>query len=170
VASGLLGAGSKFLGTIEESARMLQGFLPMDSKNPDSTSKLAQSLVNEYLMGSKLIPGLGHPDYKRHDPRALRLWDIAKENNLYGKYSRLIASVSEEASRYSRKILPVNLAGAGASVLSDIGFHWSVQRGFALIGRTVGLVGHLWEEMSEPMSANLMDQVRRRVKYKSSMD
>jgi len=53
---------------------------------------------------------------------------------------------------------------AGAA-LADLGFPPPLLRGFALLARTAGLVGHLAEEMADPIGLRLYQEVDRRAVY-----
>ena len=65
---------------------------------------------------------------------------------MYGKYCELIQNVSRVASARGKKVLPVNVTGAIAATALDLGFPWQVTKAFALIGRTLGIIGHIAEE------------------------
>ncbi len=55
--------------------------------------------------------------------------------------------------------LPINGAGVAGAALADLGFDWRIIRGFALLARTAGLLGHLAEEMRTPMAMPLWQAV-----------
>src|SRR5215212_647306 len=62
VAAGLLGAGSVFLGVVEDTARFLDEI-------DDASSAVARELA-----AGRRIPGLGHPVHKQQDPRTPRIY------------------------------------------------------------------------------------------------
>ena len=53
---------------------------------------------------------------------------------------------------------------AGAA-LADLGFRSELLRGFALLARTAGLLGHLAEEMERPLGMPLYREVDERAVY-----
>ena len=53
---------------------------------------------------------------------------------------------------------------AGAA-LADLGFPPALLRGFALLARTAGLVGHLAEEMERPIGMPLYREIDERAEY-----
>jgi len=57
------------------------------------------------------------------------------------------------------KPLPINGAGVAGAALADLGFDWRIIRGFALLARTAGLLGHLAEEMRTSMARPLWQEV-----------
>ena len=48
---------------------------------------------------------------------------------------------------------------------ADLGFRPEIVRGFALLARTAGLIGHLAEEMTDPIGLRLWLDVEHRVTY-----
>lgn len=64
-----------------------------------------------------------------------------------------------------RRALPLNGAGVCGAALCDLGFPPEVLRGFALLARTAGLVGHLAEEMRRPIARDIHDDVERNTEY-----
>ena len=59
---------------------------------------------------------------------------------------RLLEAVRAANAEHSGRRLPINGAGAAGAALADLGLPPDVARGFALLARTAGLVGHLAEE------------------------
>src|SRR5919106_1344152 len=53
------------------------------------------------------------------------------------------------------KSLPINGAGVAGAAFADLGFPPAIVRGFALLARTAGIVGHLAEERSSPIGMPL---------------
>jgi citrate synthase len=157
VAAGLLGMGSRFGGSIEEAARTLQESL---AAHPDSDLReLARDVVAAYKKSKQPIAGLGHPIHKPIDPRTPRLFAIALENGLSGRYIELMKLISEEAGRAYGRELPVNATGAIGAILCELEFPWQVGRGLAVIARAIGLVAHVQEEVKEPLAAEIWNRV-----------
>jgi citrate synthase len=154
VAAGLLGLGSVFVGSLDNAARMLQEALP-DPKAPHDAQAVATEVVTRMRGAKQAIPGIGHPFHKPVDPRAPALFAVAKETGFYGPYAELMLAIGAEAERQTGKVLPVNVTGAMAAVASQFGLPWQVTRGLAVAARAVGLVGHIIEEMRQPMAETL---------------
>ena len=147
VAAGLLGLGGRFGGTVEDAARMLQ------------TGGSAAEIVSDYLARKQQIPGLGHPIHKPIDPRVPRLYEVASANGFSGRYVALLDEIAEEARQVLGKALPVNATGAIGALASELDIPWQVTRGLAVIARAIGLVGHLQEEMREPLATEIWERV-----------
>ena len=63
------------------------------------------------------------------------------------------------------RTLPLNGAGVCGAALADLGFPPDMLRGFALLARTAGLLGHLAEEMRNPAGQAIYREVDEAVRY-----
>lgn len=153
VAAGLCGMGTVFVGTTEDSARVMQKAIKGVDK-PD-LKQAAADIVAEFRARKQAIPGIGHPIHKPIDPRTPRLFQLAKENGYYGKYCELMQMIAAEAERVTGKVLPVNATGAIGAIASELGLDWRICRGIAVMGRAVGLVGHIAEEIRNPIAGEV---------------
>ncbi|HKT95495.1 MAG TPA: citryl-CoA lyase [Paraburkholderia sp.] len=158
VAAGLCGLGSVFVGSMEGACRMLSEALPYGSRCGD-LEKLAVDTVAAWRARGTPIPGLGHPLHKPIDPRTPRLFELAAQNGLSGDYVKLMQLIGAEAERVSGKPLPINATGAIGAICCEFGFPWRIVRGFGVMARAIGLVGHLLEEGERPMSFELWQRV-----------
>lgn len=166
IAAGLLGGGSVFLGPVEDTARFLAdalGRLRPGERNDDAAmAAAAADAVRAVLSSGGRIPGLGHPIHKDTDPRVPRLYGIARDNGLLGPHLHLLELVAEANRSETGKTLPINGAGAAGAALADLGFAPFIARGFALLARTAGLIGHLAEESEDPIGMRLWKEVDER--------
>lgn len=154
VAAGLSGLGSVFVGSMETAARMLQEVLP-DPKADADLASLATQTVERFRSRKQIIPGIGHTFHKPVDPRAPRLFEIAQQNGFAGRYVELMQAISAEAERSYGKSLPVNATGAIGAISSELGLPWKIVRGIGVMARAIGLVGHIREEMQDPLAYEL---------------
>jgi len=158
VAAGLLGAGSVFLGVVEDTAVFLDRVV---ARGGDPEQAAADAVSAEIGAGRR-IPGLGHPVHKAQDPRTARIYAIAEEEGLVGPYLRALRLVAAAHRDATGKALPINGAGVAGAALADLGFPARIVRGMALLARTAGLVAHLEEEQSRPLGMPLFLDVERR--------
>jgi citrate synthase len=158
VAAGLLGIGDRFGGSAEDAARMLQDALRGAGPEADLRA-LAGGIVREHKEKKQPIAGLGHPVHKPIDPRTPRLFEVAAENGLSGRYVALMQLVGEEATRVYGRDLPVNATGAIGAIASELDIPWRVCRGLAVMARAIGLVAHIQEEMEEPLAAEIWSRI-----------
>jgi citrate synthase len=91
------------------------------------------------------------------------MYTLAAELDLLGPHLRLLELIAEVQAEQSGRRLPINGAGAAGAALADLGFDWRIIRGFALLARTAGILGHLAEEMREPMAPTLWRTVEQDV-------
>lgn len=158
VAAGLCGLGSVFVGSMEGAARMLSEALPYDA--PDQNLDIiACQVVKDFRDCGAIIPGLGHPVHKPIDPRTPRLFQIAADNRMSGRYITLMQKVANEAERTTGKQLPINATGALGAICCEFRFPWKIVRGFGVMARAIGLVGHILEESERPMGLEIWERV-----------
>lgn len=157
IAAGILGMGTTFAGTTEGSARLLQQAIRIDTASQD-LPRIASQIVDEHLSAKRAIPGIGHPVHKPTDPRAVRLFELASENGLTGSFVTLMAEISAAAERALKRPgqLPVNATGAIGALASQLQIPWQLCRGLAVMGRCVGMVGHLAEELRDPIAMEVV--------------
>jgi citrate synthase len=164
VAAALLGAGSKHLGSSEWCARMLQEAVAAGASEAN-LDRAANDILERYSAQRRYLPGIGHRTHNQGDPRAKRLFEIAHETGAYGIHSRLLERIAALAGERRGRMLPVNVTGAIGSIASDMGFRWEMTKSFALIGRTLGALGHIQEEMERPMVERIKETIAERVEY-----
>jgi citrate synthase len=169
LAAGLLGGGSRYLGVTEDCGRFLaealaahQGPLPETDAGWD---ELAAAAVTAQRSAGRLVPGLGHPIHKNGDPRTPVIFRIAGESGLLGPHLLLFAAVGRVHPAILGRTLPLNGAGVCGAALADLGFPPDLLRGFALLARTAGLLGHLAEEMRSPVGQAIYRETDESVRY-----
>ena len=171
LAAGLLGGGSRFLGVTEDCGKFLAGALarcegPLPLPDDEAAwDGLADVAIRAQREEGRLVPGLGHPLHKGGDPRTPVLFKIAEEEGVLGPHLRLFAAVGRVHPMILGRTLPLNGAGVCGAALADLGFEPDMLRGFALLARAAGLLGHLAEEMRRPAGPGIYEQVDRDVVY-----
>lgn len=161
VAAGLLGAGSVFLGAMENVTLMLRNMVqslptsPIDADFNAAAAALCQAKREQ----REAVFGLGHNIHISGDPRIPTLREVSQRNGYYGAHWRALEALEAAASNAHGKRLPINAAGAVGAMVADMNLPATMARGLALIGRCAGLIGHILEEQSAPISADLWDLV-----------
>ncbi len=163
VAAGLLGVGSVFAGGSEQTAKILQEALKDPTAESPSIDKVAAEIVDAHISRKAVIPGIGHPLHKPVDPRTPVLFGIAGRTGFRGDYIALLEAISREAERRLNRSLPINATGAIGALLCELGFPWRICRGVVVISRAVGLVGHLAEEMRNPLAREIWQRAEAEV-------
>ncbi|GAB3839925.1 citryl-CoA lyase [Micromonospora andamanensis] len=169
LAAGLLGGGSRFLGVTEDCGRFLadtlaavDGPLPTDDAGFDD---VARDAVAAARAARRLVPGLGHPVHKTEDPRTPVLIRLAEEEKLRGPHLRLFEAIGRVHPEVLGRTLPLNGAGVCGAALADLGLPVDLLRGFALLARAAGLLGHLAEERRTPIGMDVYLTVDRNAAY-----
>lgn len=160
VAAGLLGAGSRFLGTIQNVAEQLkEGAEGLDSLDDASVLAAARRLVRGAKETRTPISGLGHNIHAGGDPRVPVLQQISEQHGYFGKHWRLALAIPRVFEEDHGKKLPLNGAGALGAIIADMHLDGIFGRGLMLVGRAAGLVAHLREESQAPLGSDLWDLV-----------
>jgi len=111
------------------------------------------------------VPGLGHPIHKVTDPRTPVLIGIAEEEGTRGPHLRLFEAIGRVHPQVLGRTLPLNGAGTCGAALADLGLPADLLRGFALLARAAGLLGHLAEERRRPLGMDIYQLVERGAVY-----
>jgi citrate synthase len=173
VAAGLLGAGSVYLGAMENTAQMLQEAWHTYGNDQDIT-KIARNIL-EFRKEKKIqVFGFGHPIHKPIDPRSIKLFTLAEELGFSGKHSALMKEIHQQFSEQKGKQITLNAAGAIGAIFSDMNLHYSVVKSFAVAARAVGLIGHIVEEIEsgrkKSMAQKLYDHIEENTLYLNDME
>jgi citrate synthase len=162
VAAGLCGVGTVFAGGSEQTAKILQEAL-QDKPADTDLKAIAAEIVAGYIARKAVVPGIGHPVHKPIDPRTPVLFAIAERTGFRGRYVALLEAIAAEAERKLARPLPINATGAIGAILCELGFPWRICRGIVVISRAVGLVGHIAEEMRNPIAWEITQRVEAEV-------
>jgi citrate synthase len=141
VAAGVMAIGDVHGGAIEQSARIMQETVARGG----DIDKLAVDLVSALKERKKRMPGFGHRLHTA-DPRTAKMFELAEKLDFSGKHVKLALAIEKALAEQSGKKLPINVDGAIAAVISDMGFDWQLGKAFFIISRVVGLVAHVYEE------------------------
>ena len=158
VAAGLLAVGSRFLGTIEDVARVVQRV----AAHPRGIDVGAREAVADIVTAGGRVPGVGHTLHHDLDPRVAALSAVAAQTGFAGAHLEALHAVAREACERSGRKLIVNAAGAVGAILSDLGYPPDQVRGFALVARCAGLVAHVVDEMRAPYARSLWVEAHKR--------
>lgn len=165
VAAGILGCGSVILGASETAGRMFLRIDTLAREQGLSLTDAATQVVTELRANKQAIPGYGHPQHKARDPRVARLFAVAAEAGSPGHFVALAEAVEQVLPGITGRDLRLNVSAAIPAVLLDVGFPAEALRGVPILARTAGLIGHLTEELSNPIGFALSYQATREQRY-----
>lgn len=146
LAAGILAIGEFHGGAMEKSARVLQ-----------EDHQTAKEIVAHVRATGEKLAGYGHKLYTI-DPRARKLIQKAQQLGFCGKYVEKALEMENELEKQSGKKICLNIDGAIAAVISEIGFSWKMAQAFFIIPRIAGLSAHVYEEMSESTTYRRLDE------------
>ena len=144
VASGIDAMGEYHAGAVEAGARMLLEAEALARAPADA----AHEIVERYREEKRVLPGYGH---KVHDPdpRTARVMQVARELGFYGRYCELGFAIEDAITEAVGRRLAMNIDGAMSALLLELGLDPGIGKGFYIIGRSSGLVAHVFEEMTK---------------------
>lgn len=157
VAAGLLGVGSRFVGTVEGCAALLARLTA--AVDPAAEAERVVAEVSP-------IPGFGHDLHVPDDPRPAALFAVARAHGVAGAHVAALELLAAALDRKKQKHITINATGAIAAVLADAGVPAEIMRGFALVARCGGLIGHIHEEQRDPSMRVLWHAGENSVPYR----
>jgi citrate synthase len=144
VAAGILAIGDAHAGAGTACMTIIAAALARAAREGRPLADVARATALEARDAGRRLPGLGHRIY-REDPRTTVLFAIAER---YGKAGRGVEFMRalESAVADTIKPLPINVDGAIAAVLHDLGYPAAAAKLIFIVGRTAGLAAHVIEE------------------------
>ncbi|OHV76821.1 citrate/2-methylcitrate synthase [Ensifer sp. LCM 4579] len=147
VGGGILAIGDAHGGAGEEAMVFLQEGLSLARRSGGSLRLAAKEIVRNHKSAGRRMAGLGHR-FHVVDPRTDRLWSLSQSFGLSGDGIALMREIATELSETVGRPMPVNVDGAIAATLTDMGLAPPVARMVFILGRTAGISAHVLEELA----------------------
>jgi len=144
IAAGVLAIGDEHGGAGSACMELIAAGADLATKEGTSIEDSARRAVDDARAKKKRLPGLGHRVHSI-DPRTVTLFDMARQTGLAGKGVAFMEALERQA-REKIKPLPINVDGALAAVLYDLGFPPAFGKLVFIIGRVAGLTAEVAEE------------------------
>jgi len=145
VAAGILAISKYHGGAIEDGMKLFMEIARrMDEKGADE-DEVVLEILHEMKERKERASGFGHRFHTK-DPRTKKLFALAEELGLAGRHIRIALAVERGLESLLGKALPINVDGAIAAVLCDLGIPPEIGNAFFMIARVAGLVAHIHEE------------------------
>jgi len=146
IAAGVLSINRYHGGAIEDSMRLLlEAIDRLDGEHPPA--EVASEMLAELKAQGKRAAGFGHRIHT-DDPRTKRLLALAGELGVSGNGVMMARAFEEALEESLGRRLPLNVDGALATLLVDLGFPPELGNAFFTIARVTGLAAHVHEEMA----------------------
>lgn len=148
-AAGLLTAGSNTISP-QHGAQFLEEAFALMQGESLTLEETARRVVEKVRATRKRIPGYGHPTHKNGDFRATKLWQIAEQCGFMGPRTRLYQAIHREFVRVTGKHqLCINVDGALACIMAEMGFQPLQMVSIAVLAVLPGILAHVAEEINE---------------------
>jgi len=144
IAAGVLAIGDAHGGAGLACLELITRGVDLVKRQGLSMDAAALRIVEEETSAGRRLPGLGHRAHTT-DPRTAVLFGLMQESKLAGAGVEFLRALEAEAAR-KIKPLPINVDGAIAAVLYDLGFPPAMGKLIFIIGRVSGLSAQLIEE------------------------
>jgi citrate synthase len=160
VAAGILAIGDDHGGAGSNCMELIADGLALAAREGLTPAGAAARTVAAAVTAKRRLPGLGHRVHTT-DPRVKVLFDMARAEGVAGDGILFIEALEAEAGKQI-KPLPLNIDGALAAILHDLGFTPPAGRFLFIVGRVAGLTAEVAEEYAreKPM----------RIKFKVEYD
>ena len=155
LAAGALAVNRHHGGAVEDCMRLL-GRGATRIAAGEGAAAVAAALIAEEKAAGRRLPGWGHRVHS-DDPRSGRLLALVREAGVMGTHVALAEAIVEELAKGGKK-LPLNVDGAIAAVLADLGFAAELANGFFILARTAGWMAHVAEELAREKPMRRIEQ------------
>jgi citrate synthase len=145
IAAGVLAISRLHGGAVEEGQRLFLEIAERVLRTGVDEVTAIKTVLDEMKVRGKRASGFGHRLHTK-DPRTARLFALADELGLAGKHVRIARDVEKTLEDQMGKVLPINVDGAIAALLCDLGIPPEIGNAFFIISRVPGLVAHIHEE------------------------
>jgi citrate synthase len=145
VAAGILAVGNEHGGAGMECMETIAAGIELTRSQSIPIDEAAHRIVDDTRGRGARISGLGHRVHTV-DPRTHALFSMARESGLAGQGVAFMLAL-QKAVKEKIKPLTINVDGALAAVLFDLGFPAVFGRLVFLIGRVAGLTAEVAEEL-----------------------
>jgi citrate synthase len=145
IAAGVLTIGDGHGGAGEACMELIAAGLDRARRESMSIDESARRLVDEAKAARRRLPGFGHRVHSESDPRVAVIFGLAEEGGLAGDGIRFARALEAALGGRSTPIR-LNIDGALAAVLHDLGLPPKVGALLFIIARVAGVSAEVLEE------------------------
>lgn len=155
LAAGILAISKWHGGAIEECMHMLSEGVKRQASEGITAQAAAEAILSDAKAKNRRLSGFGHRVHT-HDPRTGRLFSLARDAKVAGPHV-VLAEALALAFEKQGKPLPINVDGAMAAILCELGFDPQLANAFFIMSRVPGLVAHVYEERTRQKPMRQID-------------
>jgi citrate synthase len=156
LAAGILSISEFHGGAIEQGMRLILSGLKRSQEKNVPIQEAALEIIGEYRAANMRLHGFGHRIHT-DDPRTKKLFALAEELGLAKEGVGMAKALEGAFGKVTGKRLPVNVDGAIAALLVDLGFEPEFGNAFFIIARVPGLIAHILEEKARFAPMRVID-------------
>jgi citrate synthase len=145
IAAGVLTIGDEHGGAGSECMKLIAAGLDEARRDGLSFEAVADRHVADATATRTRLPGFGHRVHSTTDPRVDVLFTLARDAGLAGDGIRFARALEIAIARRIKPI-PLNIDGALAAILTDLGLPAMVGKLLFIVGRVAGLSAEVLEE------------------------
>ena len=146
IAAGILAIGNEHGGAGEQCMELIATGVTRATERAIGIEAAAAEIVAEARASGRRLPGLGHRVHTV-DPRVEVLFSLARVGDRDADGVRFVVALQASAAA-AFKELPINIDGALAALLYDLGFPPAAGKLLFIISRVAGLTAEVAEEYS----------------------
>ena len=159
VAAGLLTFGEFHGAAVESAMHEIAAVLEGAASGGIAVTQAADELVAARRADGRRVPGFGHRQHKHRDPRLDRLLAVAREVGVAGDHVAAVQAIEASLTRAAGRPVPINIDGAVAAILGEIGFPSDLGNAVFIAARVAGILAHANEERQTMPAMRRIDPV-----------
>lgn len=148
VAAGMCAIGDVHGGAAEQCMELLYEVAEKKRQGFERAEAVGRVLERR---GVGRVPGYGHRIHRGADPRAVRLCALVeqqvREGHLSGEFLEIGREIEARLETLKGRRVPMNVDGALAVALCELGFQPVVGKALFILSRCVGVVAHALEQL-----------------------
>ena len=145
-AAGLLALGEFHGAAVESSMLAIASVVDAAAGAEAGLAANADQMVAACRAQGRRVPGFGHRQHRTRDPRLDRLFAVAREAGVAGDHLAATEAIEAALTRSVGRPLPINIDGAIAALLGEIGFPSDLGNALFIASRLAGILAHANEE------------------------
>jgi citrate synthase len=145
-AAGILTLGEHHGAAVESAMLAIAAVVDAGAASGSSPADAADRLVASARAEGRRVPGFGHRQHRARDPRLDRLFAIAREVGVAGDHLSAATAIESALARALGRSVPINIDGAMAAVLGEVGFPSDLGNALFIASRLAGILAHANEE------------------------
>ena len=157
-AAGLLALGDHHGAAVESSMLAIRSVVDAAGSGEDLAGA-ADRLVATIRSQGHRVPGFGHRQHRDRDPRLDRLFAVAREVGTAGEHLAAAEAVEAALTHSVGRPVPINIDGAMAAVLGEVGFPSDLGNAVFIASRLAGILAHANEELRTMAPMRRVDPV-----------